>query len=238
MRDDTRRSAVRAAAELLRHAREDAQLSQVALAERAGIAPSTVSAYESGRHAPSLAAIERLLGVLGRQLRLESEPVAADIDAAIDAARALPFEERVDQHAYWLRMLLPRFADVPMVVDGSTAAFLQGAPVPVAALEIAMVRDDLQRLHAVLLRINARRWDNRSRDWGWGPVDPALPGELRWDSNGGEVRLRVVDQLPTSVEVMLGERRVPVRPLVEIEADNPAVQRILARLRERLGSAA
>ena len=54
----------------------------------------------------------------------------------------------------------------------------------------------------------------------------------------GEVRLRVADELPTAIDITVGAHRMAVRPLVEIEAEDPAVQRILARLRQRLGSVA
>ena len=104
-------------------------LTQVQLARRAGVARSTVAAFESGKHAPSLAAIDQLLAALGRQLRLDAEPMAADLDAEIDAAMTVPLGERVERHAGWVPDLLAQLAGVPFVAEGS-----------VAALEIAMER--------------------------------------------------------------------------------------------------
>jgi len=218
--------------------REEAVLTQVQLARRAGVARSTVAAFESGKHAPSLAAIDQLLAALGRQLRLDAEPMAADLDAEIDAAMTVPLGERVERHAGWVPDLLAQLAGVPFVAEGSVAAFVQGAPLPVAALEIVMADGDLDALYRVLERTRARRWNDRWRDWGYDPIDPRRDGVRRWMTMCGEVRLRVADELPTAIDMTVGAHRVAVRPLVEIEAEDPAVQRILARLRQRLGSVA
>lgn len=171
-------------------------------------------------------------------MRLDSEPIAADVDAAIDLAMAVPVEQRIEQHAHWLPGLLTQLVGVPFVVEGAVAAFVQGAPVPVEALEIVMLDGDLAALNDMLERTHARRWNEQWRDWGYDAIDPRRDAVRRWWSWFGEVRLRVVDERPRAIEVTVGEHRIAVRPLVEIEADDPAIQRILARLRQRLGSAA
>ena len=236
--DQIGRPAVTIVAELLRRTREDAVLTQVQLAERAGVARSTVSAYESGRQSPSLAALDRLFGALGRQLRVETEPIAADLDARIDAALALPLPARLDRHAGSLPFLVERLATVPYVIEGPFAAFLQGAPLPVKAMEVVVAERELGVLAGALERIHARRWSRRWRQWGFEVIDPRHDGEPRWMTIDGEVRLRVVDELPDAIEVRVGEHRVNVRPLIEIEADDPAVQRILVRCMQRLRSVA
>lgn len=55
---------------LLRDARRRAHLSQVALARRAGVAQSVVSAYESGARQPSLPTLVRLVAATGMDLDL------------------------------------------------------------------------------------------------------------------------------------------------------------------------
>jgi transcriptional regulator with XRE-family HTH domain len=55
---------------LLREARERAGLTQQQLAERSGIAQSTISAYESGKREPGVDALERLLDAAGYELTL------------------------------------------------------------------------------------------------------------------------------------------------------------------------
>ncbi len=59
--------------ELLKRARTSAQLSQTDVARRANIAQSVVSAYESGRRAPSVSTLERLVGAMGYRLILSLE---------------------------------------------------------------------------------------------------------------------------------------------------------------------
>jgi uncharacterized protein len=55
---------------LLRQARRRAGLSQVALATRAGVTQSVISAYESGQRQPSLPALTRLIDAAGFELTL------------------------------------------------------------------------------------------------------------------------------------------------------------------------
>lgn len=60
----------RFAATTLREARRRAQLSQQALAERAGVAPSVLSAYETGARQPSAKMLARLVRASGAELGL------------------------------------------------------------------------------------------------------------------------------------------------------------------------
>lgn len=66
---------------MLREARERAGLTQVALARRAGVTQSMVSAYETGRRDPTYSTLERLLRATGH--RLTYEP--ADDEPALSA---------------------------------------------------------------------------------------------------------------------------------------------------------
>src|SRR2546421_5925091 len=77
--------------ETLRRAREDAGLSQSALAARARTSQATISAYESGRKQPSVDTLSRLLAATGRRLTAE---------------RALPREPSPDDHARTARVLV------------------------------------------------------------------------------------------------------------------------------------
>lgn len=56
------------AATLLRQARERSGLSQVELAQRAGVAQSVISAYESGRRQPALPTLARLVAATDMEL--------------------------------------------------------------------------------------------------------------------------------------------------------------------------
>ena len=55
---------------LLREARERAGLTQKQLADRSGIAQSTISAYEAGKREPGLEALRKLLNAAGFDLAL------------------------------------------------------------------------------------------------------------------------------------------------------------------------
>ena len=60
----------RSAAEVLRAAREEAGLSQAALAARSGVSQSVISVYESGRRQPSLPMLTGLVEAAGCDLEL------------------------------------------------------------------------------------------------------------------------------------------------------------------------
>jgi len=61
-------SSASTAGALLRQARRDAGLSQVALAARAGVTQSVISAYESGHRQPSLPTLAALVEAAGYEL--------------------------------------------------------------------------------------------------------------------------------------------------------------------------
>jgi len=60
------------AAQLLRNARQYAEISQEALAERTGVTPSVVQAFESGRSKPSLLLLASMLEECGQHLDLSA----------------------------------------------------------------------------------------------------------------------------------------------------------------------
>lgn len=69
MNDDTT-----LAGDLLRLARTKQGLTQAALAERAGVAQTLISAYENGRRQPTLPTLIRILKAAGLELRTRLEP--------------------------------------------------------------------------------------------------------------------------------------------------------------------
>lgn len=64
----------KAAADVLRDARERSRLSQTDVARRSGIAQSVISAYESGRREPGLRTLARLVQATGHELELDLVP--------------------------------------------------------------------------------------------------------------------------------------------------------------------
>lgn len=78
------------AAGLIRDARLRAELTQVQLADRAGVTQSVISTYENGRREPSLAALQRLLLAAGFTTAIHLQPVEEPppLRDRVDAARA------------------------------------------------------------------------------------------------------------------------------------------------------
>src|SRR5665648_1035460 len=67
-------------ATLIRTTREEAGLSQDALAARAGTSQPAVSRYESGASSPSVETLDRLLAVMGTRLELSAEASPRRLD--------------------------------------------------------------------------------------------------------------------------------------------------------------
>ena len=70
-------------------------------------------------------------------------------------------------------------------------------------------------------------------DWGYGSTDPREPGVLRWHLGLSDMRLQVVDELPPTIQVCVGEHVLRVVPMAEIERVDPWVHRLMTRWRKR-----
>lgn len=244
------RSADRVAA-VLRAERESRALSQATLAELAGVSPTTISQLEHGQRASTLDLLDRVLAAMGLRLHLEAEPQFADVDDLIRQAAGRSLTEIVagwtpDAAAYF-----SLFDGIPFVVEGVAAAALQGVPVPVESLDIAVPADDdeaLEQLTFKLEAVGATRGDYENRD-------PRIPGSPDYRSMHGAVRVRLADSLERScwvdidplpepafgVTLFLQEAvpplpraRVAVMPLFRLETGDGRVQRVIQRARELL----
>ncbi|MEV4118975.1 helix-turn-helix transcriptional regulator [Micromonospora sp. NPDC049645] len=215
----------------IRQQRQSRELSQCELAELAGISQATVARIEGGDRAPSIAVLERVLAAMDVQLVIGVEPLDAHLDARIDDLAAQPIAERID--GLGLDELLDRLPDVPQVLTGSTAALLQGAPVPVDALEIALRWRDAKPFTRWLEANYGQRWNARWGEFGGVWLEPEEPGEHRWSTRYGEIRATMCDELPETVEVRHGGRSYQVVPLVELELREPRAAELLRRYRNR-----
>jgi transcriptional regulator with XRE-family HTH domain len=224
--------------DVLRRARESQELSQEALAAMSGVAQSVISAYERDRRQPSWVAAERLFAEMGLQMRIELEPLDADLDRQIDAYAAMTAEERLRELPYCLKELDGHFGGIPLVVTGAAAAALQGAPVPVRRVDLLILDEDaaLDAFCAQLGKYFSRLWQPE-REWWAGSLNyPEVLREHRttlWMYIIDQIHVTLVDELPQSVTVVVGEATVPVLPLHELELTDPEAARLLARLRER-----
>ncbi len=128
---------------------------------------------------------------------------------------------------------------MPYVIEGAAAAFLQGAPLPVEAVDVAVPDDDAQ-LTTLGKSIGdsqmLRFWIEDQQIWyminpsvqafrAYGPVS-------RWQGPYGEARIRLAPGKPTAVHIEAAGRKLPVVPLWEIEVTDERVAAILKRTRE------
>ncbi|MBG6069595.1 helix-turn-helix domain-containing protein [Micromonospora ureilytica] len=211
-----------------RHLRD---LSQRQLAALAEVDQAAVARFERGERAPTIAVLERLLAAMDVQLVIGVEPLDAHLDARIDGLAARPIAERID--GLGLDRLLDRLTDFPQVITGSTAALLQGAPVPVDALEIALRWQDSRAFTRWLETHYGQRWNARWGEFGGVWLEPEEPGEHLWSTRYGEIRATMCDELPETIEVRHGGRSYQVVPLVELELSEPRAAELLRRYRDR-----
>ncbi|MGV9215761.1 helix-turn-helix domain-containing protein [Micromonospora sp. RB23] len=215
----------------LRQQRQRRELSQRQLAGLAEVSQGAVARIERGERSPSIPALERLFAAMDVQLVVAVEPLDAHLDARIDELAARPIAERIDELG--LDEMLDRLPDLPPVLTGGTAALLQGAPVPVDAVEIALRWEDSKRFTAWLEANYGQRWNARWGEFGGVWLEPEEPGEHRWSTRYGEIRATMCDELPETIEVRHGGRDYQVVPLVELELTEPRAADLLRRYRAR-----
>ena len=84
-------------AELVRHCRLQAGLTQQQLAIRTGTTKTAISRLERGHLSPSVETLERLLLCMGYALKIEAVPVSARTETAqLDAVADLTPTQRLD----------------------------------------------------------------------------------------------------------------------------------------------
>ncbi|WP_433115494.1 helix-turn-helix domain-containing protein [Micromonospora sp. CA-246542] len=216
---------------VLRQERQRRELTQRQLAGLAEVSQAAVARIERGERAPSVPVLERLFTAMDVQVVVAVEPLDAHLDARIDELAARPIGERIDELG--LNETLDRLTDFPQVLTGSTAALLQGAPVPVDAVEIALRWKDSKRFTAWLEVNYGQRWNARWGEFGGVWLEPEEPGEHRWSTRYGEIRATMCDELPETIEVRHGGRDYQVVPLVELELAEPRAADLLRRYRAR-----
>jgi len=104
------------AADLLRHARKRAELSQVELSRRAGVPQSVISMYESGARQPSIPVLSRLVAATGHELELRVRRAASPLWRLRG-----PLGERVRTHRSELKRLAAASGTSNLRVFGSVA---------------------------------------------------------------------------------------------------------------------
>lgn len=227
--------------EFLKATRIRADILQRDVAAAAGISQAALSLYEAGKRTPKIETVEKILAAMGLQLRWEAEPLWAEVDREIAAMSELSMDDRVLKLRVMMPQLLDDLGGYDPLLDGSCAALLQGAPVPAKGLEIAVPEHDFDRFaDAIADARSLSRWSDAWKRFGSVDRDPRVEGgPMHWDGVFGQVRARVIPSAPAAhLTLTVDGCSVRVRPLVDIESDDPWVARVLARMRDRLASAA
>jgi transcriptional regulator with XRE-family HTH domain len=229
---------------MLRHEREIRRLTLSTVATKAGISEAQLSRVERGHCDSPLGTIDRILEAFDLQPCLVFEPRWAKVDAAIATARDRTPADRLrewNEHGLGVAEITGVLAElqVPYLVDGSSAAALQGAPIPVDVLEIAVSQDDevLDRLTCALARLRGRRWNEKWAEWGSGVSrDPREDGwtPRLYLSTRGKIKVRLIEDTTPVLWVEGDGLRLPVVPLMRIEATDRWARRVLQRMRGKL----
>jgi transcriptional regulator with XRE-family HTH domain len=190
---------------LVREARLRAGLTVRGLAQRAGVHPSHVSRVERGLAWPSGTALRELLEAAGMRFEVAVVPMVRPVldPDGVDATAVLAnagLDPVPLTHAL-------SHAGVPYRLMGSLAAVLQGLPMAVVDMVLAVPKDRIDDVGAALVPWLTGRWRD---DWGefdWAlPRSPAEPGADRWRTDGGELRVQWVESesgLPPGVQVVV-----------------------------------
>ena len=113
---------------LLRAARHDVGLTQRGLAARVGVAPSSLSRFESGAATLSLTMVERVLESCGRDAQWTLVQRHADLDAELRRRAALSPKDRLQSVALLTCMFVEKLGELDVLIGGAWAAALHGLP--------------------------------------------------------------------------------------------------------------
>ncbi|ACZ30175.1 transcriptional regulator, XRE family [Xylanimonas cellulosilytica DSM 15894] len=153
---------------LLRRVREGAAMTQRELAQRAGVDQATIAGIETGRRMPSLPTLVRLAEAAGRQLRVEIEPLDADVAELVgDVDQVAQVRDAVGAALAYVFETGPEFDPPPYRVEGPAAVALLGAPMAKPPLHIALA-DTTHSVEWLTQRRNIRATVRVYRD------DPAV----------------------------------------------------------------
>lgn len=214
----------------LRRQRESQRLTQQALASLAGTSQAAIARIERGDRAPSVPMLERLFTALGVQLTIGVEPLDAHVDAAIGRQTETALVDRIADAS--IDKVAVALADIPHVFHGASAALLHGVPVPVEAFDLALAWRDAEAFTAWLDRRYGRRWHEKWQEFSYLAIDPRSPGAHRWQTVLGEIRARMCDELPESIEIRHGGQSYRVVSLADVELDDPPAAALLRRYRQ------
>lgn len=234
---------------ILTDACERARMPPSELARRAGTSSGAISQLLRGRVSPTVRTLDRLLAAAGLQLRVELEPLLADLDARVDAVLGdvgpLPVEplqrvaQALDSEQTWVVDGEPGGdvrrcrGPVTWAFDGETALRAHGLGFPAQVVEVAVQFDEAAR--AFFFRGLVRGTGGPPVSWFAADLMAAQQhlGSLALGPFG-MVRFRLLTSIQDRVRVEVAPGFVvPVLALADVEAGRPDLGEVLARLRER-----
>ncbi|MFI2489418.1 helix-turn-helix domain-containing protein [Promicromonospora kroppenstedtii] len=231
------------AARLVKRARHSARQTQASLAGRAGVARGTVAAIETGARSPSWDMLTALLAAAGMQMRIELEPLDADVRQQIVEHRHDP---DLPARVWFAVEGIEDLADLDLRVEGLAAAALLGAPVTAGDPQIAVARTErsmewlADKLGRDRIRLRPPSWLGhawpRTPQEAFDLIETECPdGWIMVRGYFGEtpVRFAPAEDVARHVLVANGERPIPVQPLHEIETTDRNAARVLRLLREQ-----
>jgi transcriptional regulator with XRE-family HTH domain len=228
--------------ELLRQCRTESGLLQRQLAERAGFSRSRLSSYEAGNRQPTLGEVNRILRELHLQVVLCVEPLDADIDRELAEAAGLSATQRLRRIRGNVIGLLQHFADVEPILEGAAAAIVHGLAVPARFIDVAIHPRHLDNCAALIMAMNCTRWSDVFGEYSdLARRDPRLAGALQWSTPLGELRIRLSDDPPPHITLMLPDPwessrscEVRVAGLATVQTEDPDTARMTRRALDRM----
>lgn len=216
--------------QLLRRERERQRITQLEAAERCGVTQQAIARIESGRHASSLATIERVLAALGRQLRVDTEDLDEHLDQLI-TKRAAGLTNEVAITLSRLSYVRKWMAGIDYRLDGTLGAAAHGIPVRVAGFEFAIAECQLGQLAEWIMRLpGPDRWVEEKGDFFRRNPDPREPGAMRWLFQGVEIRTRLMSELPPLIQMRIRDEEVGVLSVLDLDDPDGEIQRVRKRL--------
>jgi transcriptional regulator with XRE-family HTH domain len=223
--------------EVLQRARAEAGLDQRRLALAAGMARTTVVAYETGAQSPTVRQLDRLLAACGLRARVVLEPLTADVDAVLDDALTAGRPRGLDSLAGFAASLSA--AGARWALDGSSAVAVHGLALPHDVLAVALVDDEVSR---TWLRTQwTKGWDRHgcslAPNWYETPEQVRLYTRRPVYCLLGFVSVRFVEELPVGVlPLLLDGQVVPVLSLAEVRRAHSPLAELLDRHERRLAA--